>query len=496
MNALNMLAFDLGASNGRVVLGILADGHLELKEIHRFENNPVTINGKFYWDVIRLFYEMKQGILKCKEAGYRIDSIGVNTWGNTVGILDKDGDLLLNPIHYRDTSAHAVLPELYETYSPAGLFEQTLYKPMSIQPTVYLHYLVKTKPWLMKNADCVLMISDLFNYFLTGKKKSEQTMAATSQMLDMRTLQWKHDFMEALGIRPDLFPEIVHNGTVLGEFRPELVKELDLPNTPVVVSVAGHDTASAASCIPMEHMEDSLYLSSGTWSCMGCRVKAPIEDIKVFENGITNDTGILGTMHLRFNHTGLWILQECRRDWNNNHKLYSWDDIGKMAAEANPFTATIDTEDSLFFSQDHMPDKITEFCRKSCSNVPKTDGEIVRTIMESLAFRYRFSVEQLEKTSGTCFGVMHIIGGGSKNGLLCQFIANTVNREVVAGPAEATVFGNFMLQGMALGKIGSLKAGQELVVRSTETIRYQPHDAELWDKMYRERTIKFPWPEA
>jgi len=480
----SMLAIDLGASNGRVIYGTIKEGKIEILEIHRFENNPVTINGVFYWDVFCLFHEIKIGMLKCKEAGLKYETIGVNSWGNTVGLLDKDGDLITNVYHYRDQNANSILRELYEKYNPITLSKETWYKHMSIQPTVYLCYLKEKKPWIFENIDKILMISDLFNYFLTGVKASERTMAATSQMLNMITKQWDGSYMKKLGIPDRLFAPLIDNGTVLGPLRKELVEELGLDYIPLVIGVAGHDTAAASGCIISDELESSLYLSCGTWSCMGCRVLAAITEEKLFNIGITNDLGLFDEMQLRFNHTGLWILQECKKDWESNGIYLEWEEITDLILKAPPFLASIDTEAEEFFNLGNMPQKVQEFCKKTKQKIPTTVGEIGRIILESLAFRYRFSRDRLQECAGYEFKTLQIISGGSRNRILCQFTANILNIPVVAGMEEAAVMSNLVQQAIAYDVIKDMKEGQELMEKSCSKQFYKPQDSEIWNDKY------------
>lgn len=492
MKELRMLAFDLGASNGRAVYGEWKDACFNSREIYRFPNEPVKVRGKLYWDILRLFHEMKAAIRKCREAGLTFDCMGINSWGNTIGLFDKEGDLLGNPYHYRDDRVEKTVGEFYERNSREWLFSQTLYQPMTIQPTVFLDYMRKEKPWLVETADTILMISDMFNYFFTGVKASEKTMAATSSMVDMRTGEWNKTLMETLGIRPELFPDLIENGTILGELLEDIREELGLSNRPKVIAVAGHDTAAASGCIGGAK-EDSLYLSCGTWSCMGCTIEKPLEQTELLETGITNDLGLYGSMQLRFNHTGLWIFQECGRYWRNRGIRQSWKEINKEIEDAEPFLAAIDTEAEDFFKPEKMPEKVQDFCRRTGQKVPKTRGEIYRTVLESLVYRYRYSADCLESFAGYPFSKMTIMGGGSKNTLLCQWTANILNRPVTAGVQEASVMGNFIQQGIAMGVLSDLRQGIEIAADTCKEREYLPEDHLEWEKQYMHFTEKFDW---
>ncbi len=489
-----MLAFDLGASNGRAVYGKLSDGCLKSREIHRFSNEPVWAGGKLYWDVLRLFHEMKAGIRKCCEEGLKVDCMGLNSWGNTIGMFDKQGDLIGNPYHYRDGRVEKTMGEFYERNSREWLFSQTLYQPMTIQPTVFLDYIRKEKPWMMETTDTVLMISDVFNYFLTGIKASEKTMAATSSMVDIRTGAWSETLMEALEIPAGWFPGLIENGTVLGRLSEDISREAGLPERPQVIAVAGHDTAAASGCIGGAK-EDSLYLSCGTWSCMGCTIEKPVDSRELLEAGITNDLGLYGSVQLRFNHTGLWILQECERYWRNRGIRQSWQEINKEIKAATPFLAAIDTEADTFFKPGEMPEKIQDFCRQTGQKVPVTRGEIYRVVLESLVYRYRYSADCLQSFAGYSFRKMTIMGGGSRNPFLCQWTANILNRPVTAGVWEASVMGNFLQQGIAMGAIRDLEQGISIAAATCKAEEYFPNEQQKWEEQYIRFTKKFDWKQ-
>mgnify|MGYP001339346989 CR=1 FL=1 len=493
MSEQSMLAIDLGASNGRVVYGRLSQGVIDWTEIHRFSNDPVSVNGTLLWDVLRLFYEIKTGLQKCLDKGFKYESMGLSSWGNTVGLLDGQGDLVMTPYHYRDIHQNQALNSLYHSIPPISMFGKTWYIPMTIQPTVFLNYLRLFKTDVFQMTKTVLMISDLFNYFLTGVRASEQTMAATSQMVSMDTGNWEPDYMKELGIRPELFPSIIPNGTVLGRLRDEITRELGLLPAPDIIAVSGHDTASASGCVDTDEKEKSLYLSCGTWSCMGCRVDAPVKNEGLYHSGITNDLGLYGEKHLRFNHTGLWILQECRREWKKDGNDYSWEEITRMAEATNPLAASIDTESEEFFLTGNMPEKVREYCRRTGQYVPQTPGEISRIILESLAFRYRFARDQLSTHAGYAFREMHMIGGGARNDMLCQFTANALGIKVIAGPAEATVFGNFIQQAITRGAVKDIREGRGIIAASEKPTVYVPQNIELWDSKYREALDIHKW---
>ena len=483
-----MLAVDMGASNGRVVWGSWRDGRLEMQEIHRFENVPIHVDGLMCWNLEGLLDEIRSGIRLAGRAGLRIDSIGLCSWGNTIGVLNAGRELLFTPIHYREPDTDRALDGLYRQLSRRELFNRTLFIPMNIQPSVVLRYLMEKDPEQMGRADRVLMISDLMNERLCGAAASEQTICATSGMVDMRTGDWNRAFMRELGIDPAWWPDIVPSGTPLAPLK-SAYWDGEAGREPLVIAVAGHDTASAASVIDTDRLEDSLYLSCGTWSCMGCRVERALEGDAIFASGATNDLGVDGERHLRFNHTGLWILQECRRWWRQHGADYSHGELVSMAARSRAFSAFIDTEDALFFRRDDMPLKVQQYCRSTAQPVPQTPGEIARVILESLAMRYSYSAKTLSALSGIAFQRMHLLGGGSRNALLCQMTANALGIEVAAGPVEASTIGNFIQQGLVNGSLESRKRAVEMLSQTEQIQTFLPEDVSIWRTQY-ERAIR------
>lgn len=490
-----MLAIDLGASNGRVVWGSWTPDGLQMREIYRFVNQPITEDGLLCWNVPQLLADVRTGMRRCAKAGLSFDSVGLCSWGNTVGVLNATGELFRTPLHYRETAPDEVLSAIYAKYPRRELFRQTLFIPMAMQPAVVLNYLRARQPEVMSQARTVLMISDLFNYLLCGRAASERTMAATSQLVDMRNGSWNRDYMRGLGLDPDWLPELIDNATVLGPLKPEPNRRPGQKRMPVVVAVSGHDTASAAGCVPMDQLEESLYLSCGTWSCMGCRVMQALDSEALYTSGATNDLGLFGQHHLRFNHTGLWILQECRRAWNEHGGTMHFSQMMELASRSGPFMACIDTEDESFFLRGDMPQKVQDYCRRTEQWVPETPGEIVRVVLESLAFRYRYSADTLSALSGQKFSCLRLLNGGSKNRLLCQFTANALGMKVLAGPAEASIIGNFAQQGLAMGTLESYSQALDLIGKSEVIAAYMPQDVSLWDGYYRKAVALFGWKQ-
>ncbi len=480
---LNLLAFDYGASSGRAMLGKFDGERLSLSEMHRFANEPVMVGGSLYWDILRLFHEMKQGILKTAAGGYKdIASIGIDTWGVDFGLLDSTGGLLGNPYHYRDSRTEGMIEEAcrivpgQEIYAATGIAFQVF-------NSLYQLFSMKfNKSPLLEKASTMLFTPDLLRYFLTGEKSSEYTIASTSQMIDAHTRNWAGDLLDKLGIPRNILTEIIDAGTVAGKLTSGVAGELGIGQVPVV-AVAEHDTGSAVVSVPAVEGRYA-YLSSGTWSLLGVESAVSVINDDAFKLNYTNEGGYNKTIRLLKNIMGLWIYQECKRTWDKSGEPVSFDELEEGAVNAEAFAAFIDPDDSSFFSPGRMPSKIQDYCRKTGQKVPETKPQIVRCIMESLAMTYRKSVEGLEQVVGYSLPVLHIVGGGCKNTLLSQFTANAISRPVIAGPVEATATGNLMAQLLALGEVKNLNEGRLIVRNSFPSVEYSPENKAGWDAAY------------
>lgn len=478
------LAFDFGASSGRAMLAKFDGEKITLEEKHRFSNDPVTVNGSIYWDVLRLFHEIKQGILKCANSGDRdIDCIGIDTWGVDYGLLDKNGKLLGNPYHYRDTRTDGMYDEAFKLVPKEEIFERT---GIAFNWFNTLYQLLAAKlsgDVTLENADTMLFMPDLFNYFLTGEKKCEYTIASTSQMFDSKTHTWATDILDKLGIPTDMFADMVYPGEIVGKLKPELAEELGVEQIPVV-AVASHDTGSAVASVPVVNDEDFIYISSGTWSLMGVELDEPMVTGDAMAHNFTNEGGVNKSIRFLKNIMGLWLIQESRRQWDREGTLLSFDELEKQAREATAFASLIDPDYHKFQTPGNMPKRIREFCEMTGQKVPQTKGEIVRCIAESLAFKYRQVVEGMEAVTGKKYSVINIVGGGIKDKMICQFTANATNRTVSTGPVEATSIGNIIVQGMAMGAIKNLEEGRRVVKNSFPINTYAPQDSEKWNTAY------------
>ncbi len=481
---IKMLAFDFGASSGRAMLGTFDGEKLKLEELHRFSNDPVLVSGNFHWDVLRLFHEIKQGISKCVNGGHQdIASIAIDTWGVDFGLLDKADNLLGNPYHYRDTRTDGMMEKLFEIIPKDEVYDATGIQFMQFNTIFQLYEMKLSNASLLKDAKTLLLIPDLFNYFLTGIKSTEFTNATTTQMFDPSKGTWAKNMLEKIEIPTEILTDIVHAGTVIGKLSSEISQELGVAQIPVI-SVASHDTGSAVAAVPVVYEEDFVYISSGTWSLMGIESANPIINEKSQALNFTNEGGVNNTTRFLKNIMGLWLIQESRRQWKREGDELSFAELEQMAWESTPFESFIDPDYHTFATPGNMPKKIKEFCEKTGQKVPETKGEVVRCIAQSLALKYRYTVEALEDIQGKKLNVIHVVGGGIKDKMLCQFTADATGREVVAGPVEATSIGNLIVQAMALGEIKDLVEARTVVKRSFPTTVYKPTDTAEWNIAY------------
>lgn len=478
------LAFDFGASSGRAILAKFDGEKLELEEKHRFSNDPVNINGDLHWDVLRLFFEIKQGILKCANSGDRdIDCIGIDTWGVDYGLLDKNDKLLGNPYHYRDTRTEGMYEKAFAIVPKEEIFKET---GIAFNWFNTLYQLLAAKlsdDTALKEAKTLLMMPDLFNFFLTGVKKTEYTEASTSQIFDSNKHEWAYDMLKKFDIPTDILTDVIYPGDIVGTVKPELAEELGIAEVPVV-AVASHDTGSAVASVPVTDEKDFIYISSGTWSLMGVELDKPNTSDAALKYNFTNEGGVNKSIRFLKNIMGLWLIQESRRQWDREGTLLSFDELEKEAREAVPFASLIDPDYPAFQTPGNMPKRIREYCKMTGQAVPETTGAVVRCIAESLAFRYRYTIEGMEDVTGNKYNTVNIVGGGIKDKMICQFTANATGRTVHAGPVEATSIGNIIVQGIAMGAIKDLNEGRKIVRNSFDIAEYTPQEGEAWNSAY------------
>lgn len=485
MNALNVLGIDLGASSGRAMLGTLEGKKLTIREIHRFLNEPVTLCGRFVWDMPRLFHEIKQALLKLSKSGETVDAIGIDTWGVDFGLLDKNGHLLSLPVHYRDARTNGIPEKVRAIIPDEELFARTGIAFNSFNTLYQLYAMKEEGDPALESAQDLLFLPDLLAYFLTGRKGTEYTIASTSQLLDPFKRDWDRELMEKLGIPAHIFGEVKLPGTVRGTLLPEIAKECGVAEIPVI-AIGGHDTASAVAAVPAQE-KDFAYISSGTWSLLGAEVQKPLCTEGVMKANYTNEGGVDGSIRLLKNIMGLWIIQECKREWDRRGSETSFGELVELSMQAPAFKAILDVDDPAFLAPGDMPARIQAYCAKSGQPVPEGKGEISRVIYESLALKYRWAIERLEEDMlKKPIEALHIVGGGSKNALLNRFTAEAIKRPVIAGPDEGTIIGNLLVQAQALGAISGIRELREVVENSFPTKTFLPEtDGKAWDEAYQ-----------
>jgi rhamnulokinase len=489
--AKRFLAFDLGAESGRAVVGLLEGDRLRLEEVHRFPNGPVRLPDGLHWDVLRLWTEIKRGLaLAVQKHGADLAGVGLDTWGVDFGLLDRDGALVSNPYHYRDSRTDGMLDEAFRRVPRQEIFEQTGIQFMQLNSLYQLLAMVVGRSPALDIAETFLTMPDLFNYWLTGRKVCEFSIATTTQCYDPHRGGWAIPLLEKMGIPTHIFPEIVPPGTVLGKLLPAVAEEAcPEPSRRVgvsglqVIAPACHDTGCAVAAVPAEGA-DFAYISSGTWSLMGAELPEPVINEQSLAFDFTNEGGVGGTFRFLKNIAGLWLVQECRRTWAHQGEEFSYDELAQMAAQATPLQSVVDPDYPDFLKPGDMPARIRGFCEMTDQPVPQSKGAAVRCALESLALKYRWVLERLEEILGRRLEPIHIVGGGTQNWLLNQFAADATGRRVVTGPIEATAAGNVITQAMALGHIGSLEEGRQVVRNSFDVVAYEPAGEPEWDEAY------------
>ncbi|MDQ3937743.1 MAG: FGGY-family carbohydrate kinase [Chloroflexota bacterium] len=480
--ASHYLAVDVGASNGRVSLGRWDGARFDVSEIHRFENGPAAVRGHLYWDVLRLWAEIKAGISRhVSRARGRLSGLGIDTWGVDFALLDRHGRLLGNPYHYRDPRTEGMMDLALARVPRDEIYSLTGIQFLQFNTVFQLFSMVRSGDPQLEAADLLLPIPNLFIYWLSGERVAEYTHATTTQCLKVRERVWATGLLDRLQIPSRVFPPIVDAGTVLGPLAADVGDELGLHEPVHVIAVGCHDTASAVAAVP--HLDaDSAYISSGTWSLMGIEAVAPLVTERSLEGGLTNEGGVAGTIRLLKNIAGLWLVQECRRIWQRNGFVYSWDDLLAAADQAEPFRCVVDPDAPEFLSPPDMPAAIHDACVRTGQPPPQTVGAIVRCCLESLAVRYRATLDDLQGLLGRRLETVHIVGGGSQNRLLCQLTADACQRPVVAGPAEAAALGNLMLQAVATGELADVRQGRAAIASSVSLESYEPRPGAAWDE--------------
>jgi rhamnulokinase len=477
------IAVDIGAESGRIVVGEIGDDTIRCHEVHRFATGVVQLPGALCWDVLRIFAEVKDGLraaVRFRANG--VDSVSVDTWGVDFGLLDRDGELLSNPLSYRDPRNNGMMEEVIERCGRWNIFRQSGgIQFLSINTLYQLYAMVKRRSALLDVAATFLMMPDLFHYWLSGERGVEFTNATTTQFYDATRGAWSLELLEQLDIPVAMLPQVIPSGTVLGPLRGPLVEDVGTQKLKVVAG-ATHDTASAVVAIPAG--DDACWISSGTWSLVGAFSDRAFVTPEAMRWNISNYGCYGGTFVPWRNVMGLWLIQECRRAWLKDDAELSYGSIADMAEKASPFRSVIDPDHSSFLAPPDMPAAIQAFCRDTGQHVPETKAEIARAALEGLALRYRWTIDGLRSLRGRDFNAVHVVGGGSRNAVLCRLTADATGLPVVAGPEEATAMGNVAVQAMATGAVADANEARQLVIRSVSTVTYEPRPSQGWDDAY------------
>jgi rhamnulokinase len=477
----SFLAIDLGAESGRAMLGRI-DERLTLDEIHRFSNGPVRVSDHIHWDILRLWSEIQNGLRVAAKSRDSLAGIGVDTWGVDFGLLDASDRLIGNPYHYRDARTNGMIEAACQIVPREEIYSQTGIQFMQLNTLFQLFAMRQEKDPALESARTFLTIPDLLNFWLTGNKVSEFTDATTTQCYNPRQKRWASELLGALDIPQPMFGQIVQPGTVLEKLRAAVAADASCARIPVI-AVGSHDTASAVAAVPAEG-NDFIYISSGTWSLIGIESREPIITADSLNYNLTNEGGVFDTIRFLKNIMGMWLLQECRRQWARDGKNYSYDELTHLAAQGPSLASFVFVGDNRFLPPGDMVERIQGFCRETGQPVPQTHAQVVRCIFESLALEYCWTTGKLRELSGKALPVIHIIGGGSRNRLLNQFTADATGCRVIAGPVEATAIGNILMQAIGLRHLSSLEEGRALVRLSFDVTSFEPHTDSAWDEAY------------
>jgi rhamnulokinase len=480
----NYLALDLGAESGRGMLGRFDGERLSLEEVHRFPNEPVRLLDTLYWNLPSLFAEAKNALRVALSMNEGLESIGVDTWGVDFGLIGRGDTLLGNPVHYRDARTDGMMDIAFARMPCEEIYARTGLQFMPFNTLYQLLALVQSESPLLKVAQTFLMMPDLLAWLLTGQRVVERTNASTTQLYDPQGQSWSDEICKRVGIPREILPEIVEPGTDLGSLHTSVRTEIGSVS-PRVITPATHDTASAVVAVPAlpaqtKEVPDWCYLSSGTWSLLGIEMPHPVINSSTRDYNFANEGGVAGTTRLLKNIMGLWLVQECRRTWKAQGREFSYDDLLHRAEESPPFTSLVDPDHTSFLAPGDMPARLAAVCIETGQVTPRDEGAMVRCALESLALKYRWTIERLEAITGGLIKTIHVVGGGVRNTLLCQFTADACGRSVHAGPIEATAAGNVLIQAMARGRIGSVAELRAIVSRSFPVVIYEPRQTNAW----------------
>jgi rhamnulokinase len=484
------LAIDLGAGSGRVMLGTLQDGKLDLAELNRFSNDPIPEGNTLRWQVPQLLSSIETGFAKAAAQGARPRSVSCDSWGVDYGLLDKTGTLLELPYIYRDIRTDGMMEKLFAKVPRRTVFERTGLQFMQLNTLFQITAASEQSPDLLERADRLLLMGDLFNHCFGGDPVDEQSLASTTQFYDVRKGTWAEDLVQAAGMPTRLLAPIVPSGTRTGHLASGVCQRTGLGSEVGVVATCSHDTGCAVAAVPGQG-DDWAYLSCGTWSLMGVELPAPLINDAVLEANFTNEVGYGSTVRFLKNITGLWIIQECRRAWEQAGQPMDYQTLMTLAQQARPFAALINPDAPIFQTPGNMPSKIGEYLKSTGQQAPLDPGSLVRIAFESLALKYRATLETLEKLTGRTIRTLHLVGGGARDQLLSQFTANAIGRTALSGPVEATATGNLLIQAIVAGELSSIAEAREVVRRSVKLVEYLPTDGPAWDAAFQ-RFIALP----
>ena len=478
----NVLAFDAGGGSTRIQQIGFTGRKLFLNQIARFDNGPVIAGDNFQWDILGIYRDLKNGLQIASKQGTEISSLGIDTWGNDFALLDKSLCMLENPFSYRDKRTVGCVEQVNQRVGGRELFSRNGIQQVRMNTLYQLFSLVNNRPLMLEIADRLLFIPELLAWFLTGELHNEYTMATISQLYSYEAADWDYPLMSELGVPGKLFSPVVMPGTYIGCLLPSVCNNLGIEPMKLI-AVGSHDTASAVAAVPKPE-GSPLYISSGTWSIVGTETQTPVINSQSYAFNCANEGGVNGKIRMLKNVMGLWIMQEVQRRFTTEGRGYTFEELGQLAAASKPFGAVIDPDDKSFYEPVDMPEMIREYCRETGQAVPADDGSLVRTVLESLAFKYRFVIEGVERLTERTYDSINIIGGGAANKLLCTFTANCCNKTVLAGPLEATALGNGLVQLVSLGEIANYDQARALVKSSFPQTEYHPQDTEQWEEQY------------
>lgn len=474
------LAFDIGASSGRAIAGIFDEEKLILDEVHRFPNEPVMVHDSMYWDMLRLFFEIKKGLsLFVKKYGTSLDGIGVNTWGGDFGLFDKNGNLLGNPYHYRDKRTNGIEQDILGILDSYRIYQTTGRSLAPSDTLCQLYSMSRKNSSILGVSESMLMMPGIINYFLTGEKVEEYTVINTSCLYDIRSNCFATEFLDRLNIPQGIMPRVIESGTIIRPLLPAVAEEVGLGDVPVI-AIASHDTASAAVAVPSVDSQGYAFISSGTWSVIGMETSEPVITRQSYQFGMVTE-GTAGKKFITVSEIpGMWIINECRKTWKMQGEILGYQKLEMLVKQAKPFSAFIEPNDKTFANPPDMPLAIMEYCKNTGQKVPENKGTIIRTILESLALQYKEALIKIEALKGSLVETLHIVGGGMYNRLLNQFTADATGKVIIAGPSEATAIGNIIMQAIGIGYLKSISEARGIIRSSFQMETYYPEDKESW----------------